>query len=116
MKKVLDERIDEGVLRWFGHVESMRAKRICVGECSGGHSVGRPRKRWNDTVEFRLWPSLQLKGHKGEIFFPFLSFSSTDLLLSLISWHDVCRPRDCGKWFMYKKRIVLNIFRIHIIA
>ena len=49
MKKGLDERIDEGVLRWFGHVERMErdiiAKRVYVGECAGSRSVGKPRKR-----------------------------------------------------------------------
>ena len=45
MKK-LNERTDEGVLRWFGHVGRDRiAKRVCVGECTGSRSVGRPRKR-----------------------------------------------------------------------
>ena len=46
MKKCIDERIDEGVVRWFGHVERMKrdriAKRVYVGECVGSHSVGRP--------------------------------------------------------------------------
>ena len=27
------------------------AKRIYVGECAGTRSVGRPRKRWTDTVK-----------------------------------------------------------------
>ena len=27
------------------------AKRVYVGECAGCRSVGRPRKRWNDTVK-----------------------------------------------------------------
>ena len=27
------------------------AKRVCVGECVGYRSVGRPRKRWIDTVK-----------------------------------------------------------------
>ena len=48
-EKGLDERIDEGVLRWFGHVERMErdriAKRVYVRECAGSRSVGRPRKR-----------------------------------------------------------------------
>ena len=39
VKKGLDERIDEGVLRWLGHVEKMESdgivKRIYVGECAG---------------------------------------------------------------------------------
>ena len=55
MTKGADEEIDEGVLRWFGHVERMEndgiAKRIYVGECAGSRSVGRPRKRWIDTVK-----------------------------------------------------------------
>ena len=48
-----DERggrnINEGVLRWFGHVERMKndriTKRVYVGECAGSRSVGSPRKR-----------------------------------------------------------------------
>ena len=44
--KGVDEKIDEGVLRWFGHVE-----RVYVGECAGSRSVGMPRKRWIDTVK-----------------------------------------------------------------
>ena len=55
MRKGLDERIDEGVLRWFGHVEGMErdmiAKRVYVGECASSRSVGKPRKRWIDTVK-----------------------------------------------------------------
>ena len=51
----VDERIDEGVLRWFGHVEVMEndrvANRIDVGECAGSRSVGRPRKKWTDTIK-----------------------------------------------------------------
>ena len=55
MTKGADERIDEGVLRWFGHVEKMEidmiAKRVYVRECAGSRSVGRPRKRSIDTVK-----------------------------------------------------------------
>ena len=55
MKKGLDERIDEGVLRWFGHMVGIwsdrNGKRVYLGECAGSCSVGRPRKRWNDTVK-----------------------------------------------------------------
>ena len=43
----LDEKIDERILSWFGHVEKMErdriAKSVCVGECAGSRSVGRPR-------------------------------------------------------------------------
>ena len=53
--KDVDERINEGVLRWFSHVERMEndkiAKRVYVGECAGSYSVGRPRKRGIDTVK-----------------------------------------------------------------
>ena len=51
----MDERIDEGVLRWFGHVERMERdrinKRAYVGHCAGSRSVGRPQKRLIDTVK-----------------------------------------------------------------
>ena len=54
-RKGLDERIDEGILRWFGHVEMMErdriTKRVYVGVCAGSRSVGRRRKRWIDTVK-----------------------------------------------------------------
>ena len=39
MTKRVDERIDEGILRWFGLVERTEndsiAKRVHVGECAG---------------------------------------------------------------------------------
>ena len=46
--------VDEGVFRWFGHVEMMSdriAKRIYVGECDYNCSVGRLQKRWIDTMK-----------------------------------------------------------------
>ena len=43
VRKSLDERIDEGALRWFGHVERMERDRIVtrvyVGECAGSRST-----------------------------------------------------------------------------
>ena len=52
--KAVAEKIDEGVLLWFDHEERMEndriANRVYVGECAGSCSVGRPRKRWIDTV------------------------------------------------------------------
>ena len=43
-----DERIDEGVLQWFGHVERMEndriAKRVYVGE-------GKLRKKWTNIMK-----------------------------------------------------------------
>ena len=54
MKKGLDEIVDEGLLRWVGHVERMErdriAKRVYVGMCAGSRSVGKPQNRWIDTV------------------------------------------------------------------
>ena len=50
-----DERIDEVVLRWFGDVERMEDDRIAeifyVGKCAVTSSVGKPKKRWIDTVK-----------------------------------------------------------------
>ena len=55
VRKGVDKSTGEGVLRRFGHVERMEkdrtAKRFYVGECDGSRSVGRPRKRWIDTVK-----------------------------------------------------------------
>ena len=55
MKKDLHERIDEGVLRWFSHVERMErgriAKKVYVEEFTGSRSVGKQRNRWIDTVK-----------------------------------------------------------------
>ena len=53
--KGVDEKIDESIFRWFGHVERMEnnriAKRGYVGECAGSRSFGSPRNRWMDTVK-----------------------------------------------------------------
>ena len=55
MAKGVNERIDEVVLRWFGHVERMEndriAKRLYVGEFVGSRSVGRSRERRINTVK-----------------------------------------------------------------
>ena len=53
--KGVNERIDEGILRWFGHLKRMEndryAKRVYVGECAGNRLVGRLQKRWIDIVK-----------------------------------------------------------------
>ena len=53
----MDEKVEEGVIRWFGYVERMEndriVKRAYVGKCGGSLSVLRPRKRWIDTVNSR---------------------------------------------------------------
>ena len=55
MTKGVDEKIYEGVLRWFGHVERMEndrsVKGVYVVECAGSRSVGRPWKRCIDTMK-----------------------------------------------------------------
>ena len=55
VRKGLDERIDQGILWWFGHVERKErdriTKRVYVGEYAGSHSVGSTQKRWIDTVK-----------------------------------------------------------------
>ena len=47
--KGIDEKIDEGILLWFGYVKIIENDRIAmrfyVGECAGNHSVDRPWKR-----------------------------------------------------------------------
>ena len=55
VKKGLDERIEEGMLRWFDHVERMErdriAMRVYVGVCVGRRSMDRWRKRWINPVK-----------------------------------------------------------------
>ena len=45
MTKGVDEKVDEGVIRWFGHVERMEkdriAKKVYVRKCAGSRSVHR---------------------------------------------------------------------------
>ena len=53
--KGVDKKINEGLLRWFGHMGTMEndriAKSVYVVECDGSGSVGRPQKKWIDTVK-----------------------------------------------------------------
>ena len=55
-KKVsVSQRIDQGVLRWFGHVQRMgderMAKRVYESDVRGVRRRGRPRKCWMDGVK-----------------------------------------------------------------
>ena len=54
----LASRVDQRVLRWFGHVERMDgsrlARRVMMTEVNGGRVRGRPRFGW---MEGRRWPS-----------------------------------------------------------
>ena len=46
VKKGLNERIDEGIFWWFGHVKRDRLiKRVYVGKCASNHSIDRSQKR-----------------------------------------------------------------------
>ena len=55
MRKGVDDRIDEVVFLWFGHVKRVEndriAKRVYIGVCAGSRSVGRPRKKLMDSVK-----------------------------------------------------------------
>ena len=55
VKKGLNERINEGMLPLFSHVERMEkgriAKRDYVEECAGSCSVGSLQKRWINAVK-----------------------------------------------------------------
>ena len=56
VKKVLDERIDKGMLRWFGNVERMENDRISkkvyvVYATVVGHSYIKPLKGGSLSVE-----------------------------------------------------------------
>ena len=70
MTKGEDEKIGEGVLRWFGHVERMKndriAKRIYVRECACSHSEGWSRKRWIDNKKDCL-KKMGLNGREARI-------------------------------------------------
>ena len=73
MKKELDERIAEGVLRWFDQVERVESdritKKIYVGECAGSRLVVRLRKRWIDTGKECLKKrGLDVREARGEWF------------------------------------------------
>src|SRR5678815_3382180 len=50
VKKVVNERINENMLRWFGHVESVNdsrlVKRMYSSECVGNRTAGRQKKKW----------------------------------------------------------------------
>ena len=76
---------------------------VCEGECMGWSPGDEPLtlmrclscglQELYETLETHLWPSLQFKGHKGEIFFFFLELFFL-FYCSSFSWHDACRV--CG--------------------
>ena len=58
IERELASRADQGVLRWFGHVERMdesrMARSVLMAEVSGGRVRGRPRLGWMDGVKVAL--------------------------------------------------------------
>ena len=58
IERELASRADRRVWRWFGHVEGMdeyrMARRVLMGEVSGGRVRGRPRLGWIDGVKVAL--------------------------------------------------------------
>ena len=54
----LASRVDQRVLRWFGHVERIdkyrMARRVLMAEVSGGRVRGRPRLGWMDGLKVGL--------------------------------------------------------------
>src|SRR5678815_2110545 len=54
LRSMLGVRINESMSRWFGHVERMNdsrlVKRMYSGECVGNRPVGRPKKKWIESV------------------------------------------------------------------
>src|SRR5678816_1567325 len=55
VKKGVNERINESMLRWFDYVERMNdsrlVKRMYSGECVGNRPAGRPKKKWIESVK-----------------------------------------------------------------
>ena len=92
--------IDEGVLQWFDHVERDRiAKSVYVGECAGSHSMGRPWKRWIDTVMeclrkrgLDVWQARRMVGVCEE---ECMGCSPWDKLLTLIRSHSCGLAQLC---------------------
>ena len=56
--KSMSDRVDQRVLRWYGHMERMGeerlVKKVWVAEVDGVRPRGRPRRRWMDGVEGAL--------------------------------------------------------------
>ena len=54
LKYKLSERVDQSVMRWYGHMERMSeerlVKRIYRAGVDGMRGRGRPRTRWHDGV------------------------------------------------------------------
>ena len=58
IERELASRVDQRVMRWFGHVERMdeyrMARKVLMAEVSEGRVRGRPRLGWLDGVKVAL--------------------------------------------------------------
>ena len=68
--KGVDERTDEGILQWFCYMQRMEndrnVKRVYIGACVGTRSVGRPRKKWINTMKDCLKQRVFMSGKQGK--------------------------------------------------
>ena len=83
-KKVsVGERMDQGVMRWFGHVERMGddrlVKRVYDSEVRGVRRRGRPRKGWMDGLK----ETLERRGLNIQ--------EARDCVQDRSEWRRVCR-------------------------
>ena len=76
-------KIDQSVLRWFGHMERMEnerlVKRVYVSKVEGRRARGRPRKRWLDGVQ----EALEKRGLDIQ--------EVRDCVTDRSEWRNVCR-------------------------
>merc|ERR1712002_1280818 len=79
----VSERMDQGVLRWFGHVERMGnerlVKRVYDSEVRGVRRMGRPRKSWMNGVN----ETLKRKGLNIQ--------EAKDSVPDRNGWRSICR-------------------------
>merc|ERR1712002_179932 len=79
----VSERMDQGVLRWFGHVERMGnewlVKRVYDLEVRGVRRIGRPRKSWMNGVN----ETLERKGLNIQ--------EAKDSVQDRNGWRSICR-------------------------
>ena len=78
----VSQRIDQGVLRWFRHVERMgderMAKTVCESNVRGVRRRGRPRKCWMDGVK-------EVLARKG------LNIQANVSMQDRNEWRSICR-------------------------
>merc|ERR1712002_1206017 len=79
----VSERMDQGILMWFGHVERMGnerlVKRVYDSEVRGVSRIGRLRKSWMNGVN----ATLERKGHNMQ--------EAKDIVQDRNGWRSICR-------------------------